>query len=236
MSFAPLLEGHRDSDRGPIFWHYPHYGNQGGSPAGAMRDGDWKLIEFLEDGRLELYNLAHDLGEQVDLAGAEPMRTARMKEQLHAWRQSVDAQMPSPNPEASLEPTHPLIHLSETIMTHLFHPRRGRFTVALCVVLAGLMAVSPAPLLAQAPDKAAPIDVAYVLPDACVRCRAAAGADSQRRPRWRCFPSRCFRRRRFKQVGLDPLAAEQVHRVRRAADAGPARTTPWSQRSRRPPS
>jgi arylsulfatase A-like enzyme len=107
MSFAPLLEEPRDRERGPIFWHYPHYGNQGGSPTTAMRDGDWKLIELLEDGRLELYNLAQDIGEQVNLAGADPLRTVRMKEQLHAWRQSVGAQMPSPNPDASLEPHIP---------------------------------------------------------------------------------------------------------------------------------
>jgi len=97
-SFASLLEGKQKSDRGPIFWHYPHYGNQGGSPASAVRDGDWKLIEFLEDGDVELYNLGDDLGEHRNLAGKQPERAAEMKQRLDAWRTAVGAQMPSPNP------------------------------------------------------------------------------------------------------------------------------------------
>ena len=69
----PALKG-ETHDRGAMFWHYPHYGNQGGSPSGAVREGDWKLIEFYEDGRLELYNLKSDLGEKKNLADAEPAR------------------------------------------------------------------------------------------------------------------------------------------------------------------
>jgi arylsulfatase A-like enzyme len=101
VSFVPLLKGDADFHRGPIYWHYPHYGNQGGAPASAIRDGDYKLIEFLENNRLELYNLAKDLGEKTNLADVESARAQRMQEQLRQWRQAVGAQMPSPNPQAN---------------------------------------------------------------------------------------------------------------------------------------
>ena len=67
-------------------------------PFGAVRAGDWKLIEFYEDMRVELYNLKDDLGETHDLAKDEPAKAAELREMLHHWRQSVDAQMPTPNP------------------------------------------------------------------------------------------------------------------------------------------
>jgi arylsulfatase A-like enzyme len=82
----------------PLFWHYPHYGNQGGQPAGAIRQGDWKLVEFFEDDHVELYNLRNDLVEQHDRAAAEPEMARKLREKLHAWRTAVGAKMPSPNP------------------------------------------------------------------------------------------------------------------------------------------
>ncbi len=85
--------------RGPIFWHYPHYGNQGGTPGCSMREGDYKLIEFFEDQRVELYHLRNDVGEQHDLATSEPERAEAMRKKLQAWREEVDAKMPRPNPE-----------------------------------------------------------------------------------------------------------------------------------------
>ena len=98
-SFAPLLRDEAaDFARGPIYWHYPHYGNQGGVPARAIRDGQWKLIEFMEDDTLELYNLSDDLGEHRNLVATEPERVERMKNMLHDWCDSVGAQMPTPNP------------------------------------------------------------------------------------------------------------------------------------------
>lgn len=97
MSFLPLLRG-EPMRRGPIFWHYPHYGNQGGSPGGSVREDDWKLIEFFEDGHLELYNLADDIAETRDLAAAEPARVRDLHAKLVAWRQEVGAVMPEPNP------------------------------------------------------------------------------------------------------------------------------------------
>jgi arylsulfatase A-like enzyme len=82
----------------PIYWHYPHYSNQGGVPGGAIRDGEWKLIEFYEDGRVELFHLPSDPGERVNLAKREAGRAGRMRARLAAWRKAVNAVMPQPNP------------------------------------------------------------------------------------------------------------------------------------------
>ena len=98
VSFLPTARGETQPPRSPVFWHYPHYGNQGGFPGGAMRDGDWKLIERYETGALELYNLTRDLPERVNLARAEPTRAQAMQAQLANWRKDVGAKMPSPNP------------------------------------------------------------------------------------------------------------------------------------------
>jgi arylsulfatase A-like enzyme len=95
-SFVALLGGEQ-RERGPVFWHYPHYGNQGGAPGGAIRDGDWKLIEWYEDDRLQLFNLARDVGEQHDLAESEPALRDRLRDQLRNWRNSVGAVMPAIN-------------------------------------------------------------------------------------------------------------------------------------------
>jgi arylsulfatase A-like enzyme len=84
--------------RKSLFWHYPHYSNQGGAPGGAMREGDWKLIEFYEDKRLELFNLRQDPGEQANLAEREKTRALRMRGELDAWRKSCGAIMPQQNP------------------------------------------------------------------------------------------------------------------------------------------
>ncbi|MEW4561367.1 sulfatase [Bremerella sp. JC770] len=95
MSFAPVLKG-SEIDRGAIYWHYPHYGNQGGSPTAAVREGDWKLIEFYEDGHLELYNLADDLSEENDLAAKKPELASKLHAKLKAWREETGAKMPTP--------------------------------------------------------------------------------------------------------------------------------------------
>jgi len=97
-SLVPLLKGAASLDRQAIYWHYPHYSPQGGSPAGAVRVGDLKLIELFEDSRVELYNLRDDVGETKDLAPAMPEKAAELRAMLHAWRKAVDAKMPSPNP------------------------------------------------------------------------------------------------------------------------------------------
>jgi arylsulfatase A-like enzyme len=92
-----VLRGEPLTERA-LFWHYPHYGNQGGAPAAAVRRGDWKLIRWFEDGREELFDLAGDLGEQRDLAAREPARVAALRTELRAWQQDVGAKFPVPNP------------------------------------------------------------------------------------------------------------------------------------------
>ena len=81
----------------PVFFHYPHYHHS--EPAGAIREGDYKLIEFYADDRLELYNLRNDIGEANNLATSDPDRAAQLQEQLADWRLKVEAAMPVPNPE-----------------------------------------------------------------------------------------------------------------------------------------
>lgn len=105
VSILPAFKGDLDYDRGPVFWHYPHYSNQGGKPGCSMRDGDWKLIEFFEDGRLELYNLREDISEEQNLASANPEIRDRMAKQLADWRSSVHALIPRPNPHWPNGPT-----------------------------------------------------------------------------------------------------------------------------------
>lgn len=99
VSLAPLLSGADALPREAIYWHYPHYGNQGGTPGSSVRAGDWKLIEFFEDGRLELYNLRRDPGEKENLAAKEPARAAELRALLVSWREEVEAKLPAGNPE-----------------------------------------------------------------------------------------------------------------------------------------
>jgi arylsulfatase A-like enzyme len=99
VSLVPLLKRSGRPAREALFWHYPHYGNQGGTPGGSVRSGDWKLIEFFEDDRVELYNLREDPGEQHDRSGDTPDRTKELRERLHEWQSSVGAIRPQPNPE-----------------------------------------------------------------------------------------------------------------------------------------
>ena len=90
-----------DAKPRPLFWHQPHYMNQGGKPAGVAREGDWKLIEQYEDGSLELYNIAKDPSETTDVAATEPNRVAALRGKLEAWRRSVGAETLKANPNFS---------------------------------------------------------------------------------------------------------------------------------------
>jgi arylsulfatase A-like enzyme len=98
-SFTKVLRGEDAPERSAIYWHYPHYGNQGGTPGSSIRLGDWKLIEFFEGSRLELYNLRNDLAEQHNLVAEEPKVVQNLHKMLVEWRESIEAKIPQPNPD-----------------------------------------------------------------------------------------------------------------------------------------
>jgi arylsulfatase A-like enzyme len=99
VSLVPVLRGNGPLKRDAVFWHWPHYSNHGRqSPGGAVRAGDFKLIEYFENGTVQLFNLRADIGEQNNLAAKMPEKAKELRERLHQWRQSVDARMPKPNP------------------------------------------------------------------------------------------------------------------------------------------
>jgi len=98
QSLVPLLKGMPFPEDRPLFWHYPHYGNQGGAPSAAVRKGPWKLIHLYEDDSWELYNVVTDIGETQNLIQKRPDRVAEMKGLLDAWLQDVQARFPTPNP------------------------------------------------------------------------------------------------------------------------------------------
>ncbi|WP_264556851.1 sulfatase [Halocatena marina] len=98
VDLRPLFDG-KTLDREAIFWHYPHYGNQGGTPASAVRAGDWKLVEFFEDDHVELYHLGEDVREQRNLADHRSEKVDELRRRLREWRDDVDASLPTENPE-----------------------------------------------------------------------------------------------------------------------------------------
>ncbi len=98
LNLTPLLkDSSAKLDREALHFHYPHYYSTT-TPVSAMRSGDWKLLEYYEDNRVELFNLKEDLGETKDLANQHPQRTAQLRKQLQRWRDEVGAQEPRPNP------------------------------------------------------------------------------------------------------------------------------------------
>lgn len=108
VSLVPLLRQSGSIPQRELFWHYPHYQlyQQGGTtPYSAIRQGDFKLIEFLDDMHVELYNLKADIGEQNDLASKMPEKRDALRQRLHAWRKEVSAQMPAQNP--AYDPSQP---------------------------------------------------------------------------------------------------------------------------------
>jgi arylsulfatase A-like enzyme len=104
-SLMPMLTGAKQSlDRAALEWHFPGYLGFGQdewrtTPAAAIRMGDWKLIEFFEDGRLELYNLKDDIGEKHNLASENPNKVKELHEKMLAWRTKIGAKMPTKNTE-----------------------------------------------------------------------------------------------------------------------------------------
>ena len=98
-SLLPLLIQKDLLQRDTLHWHYPHYHPGGATPYSALRSGDWKLLLFHEDDRLELYNLRRDPGETLNLAEAEADIALELREQLQTWLTQVNAQLPEPNPD-----------------------------------------------------------------------------------------------------------------------------------------
>ena len=88
----------RRPGRDALYWHFPHY-YATTTPVGAVRQGNLKLLEYFEDDRVELYDLAADLSEEHDLAESRPEDASRLRGLLHDWRQQIDAQMPTRNPD-----------------------------------------------------------------------------------------------------------------------------------------
>ena len=111
-SFASIAEGRSPEPRA-LHWHFPAYLEGGGAaglwrttPVSSIRDGRWKLMEFFEDGRLELYDLEQDQGEETDLSAQHVDVVQRLHSDLRAWRSTVGAGMPTPI-ESPTEPSPP---------------------------------------------------------------------------------------------------------------------------------
>ncbi|MCD7924484.1 MAG: sulfatase [Bacteroides sp.] len=97
VSIMPLMEGKSIAPRA-LYWHYPHYGNQGGEPSSIIRKGNWKLIFYHEDQHCELYNLAIDITESKPMNSIYPEKVIELKKQLDEWLAEVGAKMPVPDP------------------------------------------------------------------------------------------------------------------------------------------
>jgi arylsulfatase A-like enzyme len=99
VSLKPIIENGAQLPERPLYWHYPHYGNQGGDPASIIRKGDWKLIHYYEDDSNELYNLKTDPYEKSNIAETNPTIAASLYENLKNWLQEVGAKYPVTDPE-----------------------------------------------------------------------------------------------------------------------------------------
>lgn len=106
-SFVSALKG-KAQDRGAIYWHFPHYSNHGyQSPGGAIRLGKYKLLEYFENGTVQLFDLEKDIGEKHDISRERPEITQKLLQMLHDWQQEVDAKMPAVKTAASKSPKTP---------------------------------------------------------------------------------------------------------------------------------
>jgi arylsulfatase A-like enzyme len=103
MSLKPMMELNSNLPERPLYWHYPHYGNQGGDPSSVIRLGDWKLIHLYETGENLLFNLKIDPFESKNVAEANTELTLQLEQQLLNWLQSVNAKFPIPDPDFNIE-------------------------------------------------------------------------------------------------------------------------------------
>lgn len=99
VDLTPLINGVKDFDREELYWHYPHYHGSGWTPGAAIRQGDWKLIEFYETGNVELYNLSEDISEKNNLTLEHPEKVDMLKERLHELQKSMNANKAIVNPK-----------------------------------------------------------------------------------------------------------------------------------------
>ncbi len=99
QSIMPLLKGEEANDQRTLYWHYPHYHGSTWTPGASIRDGDWKLIEFYDREKVELYNLQDDPGEQTDLSVEESAKATELRRKLRNWQKQLNAKMPEPNPD-----------------------------------------------------------------------------------------------------------------------------------------
>ena len=99
-----LLEQLKGNDSGErtLYWHYPHYHGSTWKPGAAIREGNWKLIEFYHYNNFELYDLSNDLGEQNDLSKSNPHKAKELRAKLNKWQKKMNAKMPTPNPNFSI--------------------------------------------------------------------------------------------------------------------------------------
>ena len=114
-SMVPLLRGRHDpaiSER-DLFWHYPHYGNQGGDPSSMIRSGPWKLIHYHEDGHNELYNLESDPGERHDVLNDRRATADDLWLRLQRWLDETGAKFPVPDPQYDAAGEQAFLHQAE---------------------------------------------------------------------------------------------------------------------------
>ncbi len=102
ISITPLLQSRNSKtpiEKRALYWHFPQYSNHGAqSPGGAIRYGDYKLLEYFENYKVQLFNIKTDPGEHHDISATEPSKVKELTNMLHAWRKKVNANMPTPNP------------------------------------------------------------------------------------------------------------------------------------------
>jgi arylsulfatase A-like enzyme len=102
ISLVPLLKGEPLHQARSLYWHYPHYHGSGWRPGAAIRENDWKLIEFYESDETELYDLSNDSAERNDLSTQFPDETIRLKAKLSEWQSSIGAAMPEERPKPDI--------------------------------------------------------------------------------------------------------------------------------------
>ncbi|TRX54917.1 sulfatase [Thalassomonas sp. M1454] len=133
LSLLPLLNNQKSlgklNERN-LFWHYPHYGNQGGEPSSIIRSGNWKLIHYYEDGRDELYNLEQDISEQNDLVAIQTEKAQELRMLLDGWLKETGALTPVINPNFDAEKHAKELHQAETSKMKWLESKHAKYLKA----------------------------------------------------------------------------------------------------------